>query len=242
MRSEAGNMARDATLLPPDWALVVVDMQNDFLDACGYYARRAALERRAEWDQLSAEGQARLLGEAAPAASLGPRGVEVERLTDNVNAAIRAARAAGRPLAVVRAAYDRSFEVQPPLLLNNPMRQHWPCRPGSWGAGLVAPVAAALAAGAGPAEREFEKHTYDAFTNPALADFLRAAGTGAVVVCGTETQVCVMATAQHATFLGFRVVILADATWSADAAGAAAALKIFRDAYGATLDVGALKR
>lgn len=221
---------------PGDWALLVVDMQNDFLDRAGYYARRARLQRRPEWARLSSEEQRRLLEAEAPSRGRGARSRVIDSVVDNVCRAIAAARAADRPVVFVRAVYDRGFEILPPLLRNDPGRAHFPCRPGTWGAELFGAVAEAAA----PAGHVIEKHTYDAFSNPRLLELLRSSGTDTVILCGTETQVCVLATAQHAALLGFRSFILEDGVWSANLPMANAALAIFRDAFGGTTTVDEL--
>jgi nicotinamidase-related amidase len=222
------------------WALLVIDMQNDFLDAGGYYARRAALQQRADWSALSPDRQARLLEEGAQAGAKGPRSPAVVRMVANVSAAIAAARKADRPVAFIRAVYGQGFDTLPPLLANDPDRQHFPCKPGTWGTGFFGDVANAAEEAPRPSERVFEKHTYDAFTCPSLPTFLEEREVDTVFVCGTETQVCVLATAQRAALLGYRTFILEDAVWSVDSAKAGAALAIFRDAFGNTLTVDAL--
>ena len=201
------------------WALVVVDMQNDFLHSNGYYARRAG----------SRDG-----GDGLRDATVAP-------VISNVRLAVAAAREAGKPIAFVRAVYDRAFTTIPPSLLRNPNREDHPCSPGSWGAELMAPVAElAMETPPGVVEQIIDKHTYNAFHETSLHDLLRGASVDSVVLCGTETQVCVLSSAQHAAFLGYHPYILEDAVWSANAAAAAAALDIFRDAYGETLRVAAL--
>jgi len=228
------------TLLPADWALLVVDMQNDFLDKGGYYAQRAALEERPSWGFLSSGEQLRMLEDAGPAHALGMRSFAVERMVANVCAAIATARRAGRPIAFVRAVYDPSFDRRPPLLTNHPGRRHFPCRPGTWGADFVDAIADATGELRRATERIIEKHIYDAFTDPALPAFLQETLVHSVVVCGTETQVCVLTSAQSAALLGFRTFILEDCVWSANAGTAGAALSIFRDAYGGTLTLDEL--
>ena len=222
------------------WALLVVDMQNDFLDADGYYARRETLEQRADWNDLSMEEQSRLLERGPMDRGSCARSEEVTRVVANAGAAIATARAANRPIAFVRAVYGRGFDALPPLLANNPNRSHFPCKAGTWGGGFFGPIADAADQIHATHERIFDKHTYDAVTNPSLLTFLRQAGVDTLVLCGTETQVCVLASAQHAAMLGFRTVILEDCVWSIDAATAAAALSIFRAAYGETMTVDAL--
>lgn len=220
---------------PPDWALLVVDMQNDFLDKGGYYARRASLQECADWEALSPEQQFRLLESAPEDHRRGARSKAIEQVVANVCGAISTARAANRPIAFVRAAYDRGFDILPPLLSNDPDRRHFPCKPGTWGAEFFGGAADAIREAGRTSERIFEKHTYDAFSNLSLLPFLRETRVSAVVVCGTETHVCVLASAQHAALLGFRTFILEDCVWSANTETANAALSIFRDAYGGTL-------
>jgi nicotinamidase-related amidase len=224
---------------PSRWALLVVDLQNDFLDKGGYYGRRTVLQQRADWAALSSEEQLRLLDGAAQARPSGALSRAVEQVVAQVCKAIAAARAAGQPIAFIRAVYDRGLEPLPPFLAKDPARRHYPCKPGGWGTAFFGAIADAVTR-MRPSERIVEKHTYDAFTNPTLAAFLEEMRCGAVVVCGTETQVCVLSTAQHAALLGFRAFILDDCVWSPNDATAGAALSIFRDAFGATLTVGDL--
>lgn len=224
----------------PGWALLVVDMQNDFLDKGGYYARRETLQKRADWGELSPDEQLRLLEDAAQDRRPGARSKAIEQVVANVRGAISTARAANRPIAFIHAVYDRGFDVIPPLLSNDPDRTHFPCKSGTWGAAFFGGIADAIDETPRASERVIEKHTYDAFTNPSLLAFLRESRVSAVVVCGTETQVCVLASAQHAALLGFCTFILEDCVWSADTGIANAALSIFREAYGGTLTVSEL--
>ncbi|MCG8548757.1 MAG: cysteine hydrolase family protein [Alphaproteobacteria bacterium] len=212
-------------------------MQNDFLDADGYYARRETLEERDDWNDLSMREQSRLLDIGATDRAPCARSESVAHAVANACAAIAPARAADRPIAFVCAVYDRRFDLLPPLLANNSDRLHFPCKPGTWGGAFFGPIAEAAEAIRPASERIFDKHTYDAFTNPALAAFLHEAGVDTLVFCGTETQVCVLASAQHAAMLGFRAIILEDCVWSVDSKKADTALAIFRDAYGCTMSV-----
>jgi ureidoacrylate peracid hydrolase len=223
--------------LPEDWALLVVDMQNDFLDAGGYYARRATLEERPDWETLSPNEQLGLLDNSDPHHPLGARTEAVDRVVGNIRTAISAARAANRPIAFVRALYDRDFDVVPPLLANAPERQHYPCQPGTWGSEFFGGIADAVEKMSEAKERIVEKHTYDAFSNRSLAAFFGEMPVTAVIVCGTETQICVLSSAQQAALLGYKTFILEDSVWSDDPEIANAALTIFRNAYGKTLTI-----
>ena len=204
-----------------NWALAVIDMQNDFLHGDGYYARRE--------------------GEHAPASGAGMRSEALPVVVDRVCQAIRIARAQQRPVAFIRAIYDRRFSVVPPGLRRDPQRVDYPCRPNTWGAEFIEPIAALIdAAPADTRQQTIDKHTYDGFHDTCLHEFLQNAEANHLVVCGTETQVCVMATAAHATFLGYLSYIIEDAVWSIDDAAAQSSLAIFRDAYGDTLQTASL--
>ena len=204
-----------------NWALAVVDMQNDFLHGDGYYARREH--------------------EHAPGAGAGMRSATLPTVVSKVCQAVGTAREWGRPVAFVRAVYDRRFSVIPPGLRRDPGRVDYPCRPNTWGAEFVEPIAAVVdAAPADAKQAVIDKHTYDAFHDTQLHEFLQAAKVTHLVVCGTETQVCVMATAAHATFLGYLCYIVEDAVWAMNQETANATLEIFRDAYGDTLTAAQL--
>lgn len=60
------------------------------------------------------------------------------------------------------------------------------------------------------------KTTYSAFQGTGLADLLKARGADTVVLCGVQTHLCVETTARHAFALGFRPVVVADATAAPD--------------------------
>ena len=206
-----------------NWALAVIDMQNDFLHGDGYYARREH--------------------EHAPAEGAGMRSAMLPAVVDKVCQAVSNAREHGRPIAFVRAVYDRSFSVIPPGLRRDPARVDYPCRPNTWGAEFIEPVATLIESPpANAAQQVIDKHTYDAFHDTQLHGFLKATGVTHLVLCGTETQVCVMATATQATFLGYLSYIVEDAVWAMDHKAAHAALGIFREAYGDTLRADELGR
>lgn len=225
-----------------NWALLVIDLQNDFLDRHGYYAVRSRLEGQPAFARLSSADQARQI---AAATGHEPGGL-IAGSASAVAAALRAvtlADRARRPIAVVKAAYDRRFEVLPPRLASDPQRRHFPCVAGSWGAELIAPLVDALSHCTAATAATFDKHTYDAFHQPEpLCSFLARHAVETLVVCGTETQTCVLASAQHAALLGYRTWLLEDGVWSVNARLGAAALEIFRNAYGRSLSLAELQR
>lgn len=224
------------------WALVVVDLQNDFLDRGGYYALRTELERAPDWDALSSAAQAERLEAAAADRPVGIANPLAAAVVDRVLEAIALAVQAGKPVLVVRAVYDRAYDVLPPRLAGDPERHHFPCLAGSWGAELVAPLARVLADSESPLIKVLDKHTYDAFFEPELLlAHLHEHDVDSLVFCGTETQTCVLASAQHAALLGYRSWILEDCVWSVDARLGSAALEIFRNAYGGILSLKSLQ-
>ena len=66
-------------------------MQNDFLDADGYYARRETLEERDDWNDLSMREQARLLDIGAADRAPCARSESVAHVVANACAAIATA-------------------------------------------------------------------------------------------------------------------------------------------------------
>jgi nicotinamidase-related amidase len=227
--------------LDNDWALLVVDLQNDFLDKRGYYGLRRLLELDATWRQLGPEAQALRLAAVSEDIPGGIVSAEAKKMLRNVTRAIERSRQFERPIAFVRAVYDRSFDVLPPGLHRDPERRHFPCRPGTWGVQFVDPIRLAVEQGHADRERVFDKHTYDPFfADTGLPAFLTEYDVRRLYVCGTETQTCVLATAQHAALLGYHTTILDDGVWSADQTLGDAALKMFARAFGEVCPVDAI--
>jgi nicotinamidase-related amidase len=82
-----------------------------------------------------------------------------------------------------------------------------------------------------------DKPGYSAFTSPRLYPFLIERKVGTVIVSGTETDVCVLATALGAVDLGFRVVIVEDALCSSLDAGHDALMMLYRNRFGEQIDL-----
>lgn len=188
-------------------ALIVIDMQNDFLARGGYYdvkhsklnAKNGALEP-ADLDELAT------LYSRPPAVCEIRAGYE--GLVARVHGIASGALAAGMCTVFVCAAYDRQATVRPPLLVMDPTRRDHACHRGTWGADLVDPLRP-LAKRA-PAVVTF-KPSFDAFFATDLARQLRSKGIRCVYLCGVETNVCVLFSALSALSNGFRTIILEDA-------------------------------
>jgi nicotinamidase-related amidase len=223
-----------------EWGLVVVDMQNDFLAAGGYYARRGELDEQVAQKTLTVEARDRLLSQPSTALTeeFNYRATALPRVVANIRTVIEQARMQRRPVAYLKAVYSREFEVQPPSLRQDPDREHYPCKPHSWGAAFIQPINELIVARPAPSiERVIEKHTFDGFFQTELLPFLRERTVKTVVIVGVETHVCVLKTAQSASISQFKAIILDDCVWTAREELGQGALEIFRDAFGATARV-----
>jgi nicotinamidase-related amidase len=89
-------------------------------------------------------------------------------------------------------------------LLHAPARCD-PRAPGSPAAGVDA------AAGG---DTVIDKNRYSAFAEPRLIEHLRQRETDALIVSGSETDVCVLATVLDAVDIGYRVIVVRDAVCS----------------------------
>lgn len=83
------------------------------------------------------------------------------------------------------------------------------CRAGTWGAELYE-VKPALD------EPVIDKQRYSGFIGTALDTFLHTLRRDRLVISGIATNVCVESTARHAVFLDYFVLVVADATATAD--------------------------
>ena len=221
-----------------NWGLVVVDMQNDFVAAGGYYVQRSELDRQVGRGTLTLEKRNRLLSQprVVPPGRFRYRVTSLPPIVANICRVIEHARTLRRPIAYLKASYSRKFDVEPPFLLLEPDREHYPCKPTSWGAGFIEPISRLISARHMAAnERVIEKHTFDGFFQTELLQFLKERQVQTVVIVGVETHVCVLATAQSASINQFKTVILEDCTWTAKERLGQAALTIFSDAFGSTV-------
>ena len=219
------------------WGLVVMDMQNDFLAAGGYYARRSDLDKQVGQGKLKVEARNRLLSQSsvAPPEKFSYRTTSLPLVATNVCTVIKHARVKQRPIAYLKAVYSRDFDVKPPFLTREPDREHSPCKPNSWGAALIEPIAQLIdAKHADSSEKVIEKHTFDGFYQTELLQYLQTWKVQTVVIVGVETHVCVLATAKSASIHQFKTLILEDCIWTAQEELGHGALAIFRDAFGST--------
>jgi nicotinamidase-related amidase len=118
---------------------------------------------------------------------------EADRLVVQARAVIDWARRTGRKVAFVR--HDGA-----PTDWLAPGAGGWPVWP---------------ALGQEPAEPTFQKSVGDAFSQPALAEWVAGLGSDEVVLLGAQTDACVAATVKGALARGLKVTVVADAhsTW-----------------------------
>jgi nicotinamidase-related amidase len=88
-----------------------------------------------------------------------------------------------------------------------------------------------------PPARVIDKPAYSAFTGSPLASLLSDKGISTLVITGSETDVCVLATVLHAVDLGFRVVIVEDALCSSSDAGHDALMTLYRNRFAEQIEL-----
>jgi nicotinamidase-related amidase len=88
-----------------------------------------------------------------------------------------------------------------------------------------------------PPAHIIDKPAYSAFTESKLAAFLAEKGVGTLVVTGSETDVCVLATVLDAVDRGFRVVIVEDALCSSSDAGHDALMTLYRTRFSEQIEL-----
>jgi nicotinamidase-related amidase len=82
-----------------------------------------------------------------------------------------------------------------------------------------------------PPARVIDKMRYSAFADSALLVHLQERQADGVVVTGSETDVCVLATVLDAVDLGYRVIVVQDGICSSSDQGHDASLKVYRERY-----------
>lgn len=147
----------------------------------------------------------------------------VPGLVKNVQRLIERARRANLSVLFVACAHredDPIFRFIPPHALR-----------GTWEAEIVADLA--------PRQGEaiITKHTYDGFHETGLDTTLREMGVNELILAGVQTDCCVHASGQGAIFRGYRTVLVADCTDTADAERQRVGLQRFRALIGPTFSL-----
>jgi hypothetical protein len=94
-----------------------------------------------------------------------------------------------------------------------------------------APGVNAAARGACPPATVIDKTRYSAFAEPTLIEHLRQREADALVVSGSETDVCVLATVLDAVDIGYRVIVVRDAVCSSSDEGHDMLMRLYHTRY-----------
>jgi nicotinamidase-related amidase len=88
-----------------------------------------------------------------------------------------------------------------------------------------------------PPAKIIDKTRYSAFVEPNLPELLHALEADGLIVTGSETDVCVLATVLGAVDLGYRVIVVRDAVCSSSDQGHDALITLFRQRYTEQIEV-----
>jgi nicotinamidase-related amidase len=88
-----------------------------------------------------------------------------------------------------------------------------------------------------PPATVINKSRYSAFAEPELLSHLQAREADALIVTGSETDVCVLATVLDAVDLGYRVILVRDAVCSSSDEGHDALMQIYHRRYTEQIEV-----
>ena len=88
-----------------------------------------------------------------------------------------------------------------------------------------------------PAATVIDKTRYSAFSGSQLVDHLRAREADGLIVTGSETDVCVLATVLGAVDLGYRVILVRDAVCSSSDEGHDSLMTLYHQRYTEQIEV-----
>jgi nicotinamidase-related amidase len=91
---------------------------------------------------------------------------------------------------------------------------------------LMPPLAALC-----PPATVIDKTRYSAFAEPTLIEHLRRLDADALIVSGSETDVCVLATVLDAVDIGYRVIVVRDAICSSSDEGHDMLMRLYHTRY-----------
>jgi nicotinamidase-related amidase len=88
-----------------------------------------------------------------------------------------------------------------------------------------------------PPAMVIDKPAYSAFAESVLAAFLREKNVDTLIITGSETDVCVLATVLDAVDLGYRVVVVEDALCSSFDQGHEALMTLYRNRFSEQIEL-----
>jgi nicotinamidase-related amidase len=92
--------------------------------------------------------------------------------------------------------------------------------------GLMPPLAALC-----PPAIVIDKTRYSALAEPGLAEHLRQREADGLIISGSETDVCVLATVLDAVDIGYRVIVVRDAVCSSSDEGHSMLMRLYHTRY-----------
>jgi nicotinamidase-related amidase len=102
---------------------------------------------------------------------------------------------------------------------------------------LMPPLAALC-----PPATIIDKTRYSAFAEPELVEHLRQRDADALIVSGSETDVCVLATVWDAIDIGYRIIVVRDAICSSSDEGHDMLMRLYHTRYSEQIRPGLLRR
>ena len=165
-------------------ALIVVDMQNDFLKAGGFIARRPEFRQFVKSKQPL-----------------------VDRAIPNVMRLIQAARTSTIPVVFIREAFreDYADACFPYWRVPQCVKEKFVVE-GTWGSQIIEELRPQ------PGDMVVTKKGYGGFTNTPLNTYLRNLDVRTCIVTGVDTSICVDTTVRQGTDLNYYMVVVSDAT------------------------------
>ena len=88
-----------------------------------------------------------------------------------------------------------------------------------------------------PPAVNFDKRVYSPFHDGRLSPYLRQRGIDSLIISGTETDICVLATVLAAVDHGYRVIIAVDALCSSTDATHDASLKLYSERFALQIEM-----
>ena len=193
-----------------DMALIIVDMQNDFVHEDGF-----------SWKYSKQEGQAE-----NPMARLRTPIPNIRKLADTF-------REKNLEVVYIYTACEADFsDVAMPLRLITAAKEAGALVKGTWGTKIIDELA--------PHEQDHvvKKHSYDGFFQTPLDRILRNMGKKRLVFTGVNTNFCVETTVREAVAYGYDITLVSDATTSFDPDGHNATLKVIANGFGDVMSTG----
>jgi ureidoacrylate peracid hydrolase len=143
-------------------------------------------------------------------------------LVKKIGDVVAAARRAGMRVVWIRSVYD--FKDLGPAEIAK-RGEEGCCLEGTWGTDFFKLSPA-------PDEAIIDKHSFNAFRNTKLDDYLRDNGIRTLVMTGVATNVCVDSTLREGFFRGYHIVVLEDCVGSNSQAGHEGTLATVRNNIG----------